>query len=75
MKTVPLEEESIKEYLDNAIIHWRGLKKKVKNKEEELMAICYIDAYQSVRVSLFERLLPKEGSYLENVYQRRDLNE
>ena len=61
--TIKFTEESIKEYLDDNIKFWRS-KQNIKimtPKEVELkqMAPCYIDAYQSVRISLFGELLPK----------------
>jgi hypothetical protein len=70
---VPFEEKAIKEYLDNAIRRWRkklaiscdstklepiayidvdGLER------DKLIARCYIDAFQSVRMSLFDEFLP-----------------
>ena len=67
-----MKEDEIKKYLDNVITHWRSRKKKyedmiekepdvctdmTKQFEEILMASCYIDAYQRVRVSLFGELL------------------
>ena len=56
--TVAFTPEAIKEYLDVAIGRWREAKKNSHTKAAETMASCYIDAYQSVRVSLFgEKLL------------------
>jgi hypothetical protein len=52
--------KEIKEYLDNAIRSWRGRKDASKEEEEILIASCYVDAFQSVRVSIFDELLPKE---------------
>lgn len=65
--------ESIKEYLDSAIIKWREKLEEENFKysqallkvqeddilQEILIATCYIDAFQSARVSLFGELLPK----------------
>lgn len=65
--------EAIKEYLDNAIIKWRTKRDEAKNgylqallrteekkfDKELLITCCYIDAYQSVRLSLFDELLPR----------------
>lgn len=62
-----MDEEQILGYLDNAIKSWRV---RVKNAqgihdpiaEEELReAKCYVDAFQSVRISLFGELLPSCG--------------
>lgn len=51
---VPLTKEAIQEYLDKAIGSWR------ESKEEH--AKFYVDAFQSVRVSLIGELLaPKEA--------------
>jgi len=48
-------EKDVKEYLDNAIMCWRKERDDMsKSKEERLIAICYIDAFQSVRMSLFD---------------------
>lgn len=52
--TVSFTEEDVKGYLDKNIKYWR------KCAPTEMRA-SYIDAYQSVRVSLFGELLPKEG--------------
>lgn len=63
MNTIPFTEKDVKEYLDNCIIKWRKRKRKHQNesyrtsKELELMAADYIDAYQSVRMSLFGEVL------------------
>lgn len=50
---VPFTEEDVKKYLDHAISYWR------KCPPTEMQSH-YVDAYQSVRVSLFGELLPKE---------------
>lgn len=49
---IELTEEAVKAYLDKAIRQWR--------KSDEYYAIYYVDAFQSVRTSLFGLLLPKE---------------
>ena len=54
---VPFEKEKVKEYLDDAIKVWRKRKEEAKNEEDKLIAICYVDAFQSVRISLFGELL------------------
>lgn len=59
-ETVPINPTSIREYLDKCIIYSRKQLKNSKTKKDKLMAKCYIDAYQSVRVSLLGKLLPKE---------------
>lgn len=51
-ETVMFTKEAVKKYLDDCIVFWR--KKRNSNAGEEA-AMCehYIDAYQSVRTSLF----------------------
>ena len=55
METIPFTKEDVKEYLDKSITFWRDLR-----KDGDEIAIYYIDAYQSVRSSIFGELLPKE---------------
>ena len=56
--TVPFTEEAVKEYLDKCIERWRLAK--CTELQEFQMKAHYVDAYQSVRVSIFGELLPKE---------------
>lgn len=51
---VPFTEEGVKNYLDNVITHWR------RCDATDEMRSHYLDAYQSVRISLFGELLPQE---------------
>ena len=53
-ETIEFEETAVKQYLDDAITFWR-IK---RDKENEPLAPAYIDAFQSVRISLFGELLP-----------------
>lgn len=55
---VPLTEEAIKKYLDDAIGRWRVLRSTAADHENEHTCACYVDAFQSVRTSLFGELLP-----------------
>ena len=49
----------IKAYLDHAITNWRGIRDESKSGTRVYIeAVCYIDAYQSVRVTLFNEMLP-----------------
>ena len=58
---VPFTKEDVRNYLDHAITRWRKRVKDDGNSEEDtLVAMCYVDAFQSVRVSLFGELLPKD---------------
>lgn len=55
---VKFTEKAIKEYLDRNIECWRDKRDDVKfSRESKNLAIHYIDAYQSVRVSIFGELL------------------
>ncbi len=55
---MPLTHDGIKDYLDDAIRHWRKKRDNATTDEDKLMAVCYVDAFQSVRVSVFGELLP-----------------
>ena len=60
--TIPFEKATIKEYLDRSIRYWS---KKRKEEEydldiEERVAGYYIDAFQSVRMTLFGEPLPED---------------
>lgn len=55
---VPFEQDAVKAYLDDAIVNWR----KTRDDEDSSVSAIrqanhYIDAFQSVRVSLFGELL------------------
>jgi len=64
-ETVPFDKDEIMAadpsdrddvaYLDRCIVFWRN-----KRKQGDAMAEYYIDAYQSVRISIFGELLPAE---------------
>lgn len=71
-ETVELTEEAIKAYLDKAILYWRRRRSDAIQalERDELLgpfpklestgvmaAKCYVDAYQSMRMSLFGELL------------------
>jgi len=51
--------DRLKEYLDNAIINWREKRDNAETEKESLIASCYVDAFQSVRVSILGELLEK----------------
>ena len=59
--TVSWKKKDVKEYLDSCIRFWRKKREVAKAKKDgTLIADCYVDAYQSVRSSLFGELLLKE---------------
>jgi hypothetical protein len=53
---IPFEKEAVKAYLDRNIVFWRK-----QLDAGNVVADDYIDAYQSVRMTLFGELLPLEG--------------
>ena len=56
--TVPFVESSVEAYLDHAIRRWREIRVDAAAMDRSgLIASCYVDAYQSVRVSLFGKVL------------------
>ena len=54
MKTLEFDIESVKEHLDRTITFWRNSK--------ESYSVYYVDAYQSLRMSLFGELLKGEDN-------------
>ena len=53
-------KENVEFYLDTCIRKWRTEKNQTITEESKLIASCYIDAYQSIRISLFGEELPIE---------------
>jgi hypothetical protein len=68
---IPFTEEDVKAYLDRVITDWRRRKDNAGGPDGDTpmyaMATCHIDAYQSVRISLFGELLsiPEVGESME----------
>lgn len=60
MNVVPFEKQAVKDYLDACIRHWREERHKAQREFPEDIIRCYVDAYQSVRMSLFGDCLPLE---------------
>lgn len=63
LNTIDFNKKAIQAYCDRLIVHWRERRDQaVKKKDEDgiLITKCYIDAYQSVRISLFGQLLSKK---------------
>lgn len=56
---VPFERSAVAAYLDDSIRYWRSERLSTK-PERATMAIYYVDAFQSVRVSLFGETLSEE---------------
>ena len=55
LDVIQFEKTKVIEYLDACIRHWRR-----ENELGNITARYYIDAFQSVRISLFGELLPPE---------------
>ncbi len=55
-ETIEFTEEKVKEYLDDCIHAWRRVRDNMGGEYSD-MATYYVDAFQSVRVSLFGELL------------------
>jgi len=49
---IPFTRESVRDYLDNAITRWRKVREGDGDTSSQVAAY-YIDAYQSIRASLF----------------------
>lgn len=64
MSSDTITKDGLRSYLDEAIRAWRRKKAEAVVKEDDeamLIASCYVDAFQSVRISFLGELLPKEG--------------
>jgi hypothetical protein len=55
----------IKNYLDGAITQWRQTRDTTTEEVERTMAVHYIDAFQSVRVTLFGQTLQVDEDDLD----------
>lgn len=58
---IPFTEVDVTAYLDRAITNWRKNKVMSESGGDEqgaLVASCYVDAFQSARMSLFGAMLP-----------------
>jgi hypothetical protein len=55
--TVPFEKSEVKNYLRRCVLHWR-----VKDAEGDEVAKYYIDAFQSVSMSLFGETVPPNNA-------------
>lgn len=59
--TVEFTEEAVKAYIDHAIGYWRGRRDEADRRRDvdtSRMSSCYVDAFQSMRTSLFGETLP-----------------
>jgi hypothetical protein len=58
---IPFTEVDVTAYLDRMITHWRKdkvLADSAGDEEGSLVASCYVDAFQSARMSILGALLP-----------------
>jgi hypothetical protein len=62
-----LDLDETKDYLDRMIRYWRKRFEAAETADDILTARCYIDAFQSVRISVFGELLPPEGGALNGL--------
>lgn len=60
--TVPFTEKAVTAHLDRCITEMRKKRDQANNEEDELVYSCYVDAYQSMRMSLFAALLPEDDA-------------
>lgn len=59
--TVPFEPDAVRDYLDGAIRQWRTTRERARAAGDDMdLPEHYIDAFQSVRTSLFGETLPIE---------------
>jgi len=55
--TVPFEKSEIKNYLRQCVLYWRS-----KDAEGDEVAKYYIDAFQSMSMSLFDETVPPNNA-------------
>ena len=55
---IPFQKKEVQDYLDRCIKYWRNQKEQSEDDTIfDVVSSCYIDAYQSVRISLFGETL------------------
>lgn len=60
-EVIPFKRNAVRAYLDTSIQHWRSVRDGNAEPPIRIMATHYIDAFQSVRCSLFGSvLIPEE---------------
>lgn len=60
--TIPFEKDSVLKYIDKCIDYWRNQMSLIQSERDSDIftnqCACYVDAYQSMRTSLFGSLKP-----------------
>lgn len=62
-KYVPFAPQPVKDYLDDSIRRWQGIKVKAESEKKPYMVTMadhYIGAFQDVRLSLFGEMLEQD---------------
>ena len=62
-RTIKFDRKAIKAYCDRLIMRWREKRDRairMRKEEDIFIAKCYVDAFQSVRISLFGYRLVKK---------------
>jgi hypothetical protein len=60
--TVLITLSIMRSYLERCVGIWRKRRAEATNEEDRLVAACYVDAFQSVHISLYGQLVPEEIS-------------
>lgn len=61
MDMVKFTKKDVREYLETTIRFWRNYRDNAVNRDHKVMATYYVDAYQSVHMSLFGKTMELEG--------------
>lgn len=56
--TIPFTKKAVRDYLDKSITYWRARRDSSRSEVDTEISTNYVDAFQSVRNSLFGELLP-----------------
>jgi hypothetical protein len=57
-QTITFTKKAVREYLDKSIIYWWARRDSSRSEVDTEISTNYVDAFQSVRNSLFGELLP-----------------
>lgn len=60
MTIIPFTKKRVKAYLDQCIDFWWSERDKASNEAGYIRVLCYIDAFQSIRMGLFGETLEEE---------------